>query len=277
MSAAPPPADHARRTYDAMAPVYDAFTAHHRYEEWVQLLERLALDAGLAGRRLLDVACGTGKSFEPFLARGYDVTACDLSPRMLERARTRAAGRDGRPDARLLVADMRALPPLGSFDLICLLDDAVNYLDTPDELAATMRGVAANLAPDGVVVFDTNTLVAYRTFFATASVVHDGERVLVWDGQAAPGFEPGDSCTAELHAFEPSDPPGCFAHALSVHRQRHHPREVVVDALAAAGFEWSEVFGMNLDGSHGAPLEETVHTKAIHVARQTATQRGEGR
>jgi SAM-dependent methyltransferase len=273
----PPPRDHARRSYDAMAPVYDAFTAHHRYDEWCTLLERLALDAGLRGRRLLDVACGTGKSFEPFLARGYEVTACDLSPRMLEQARGRAAGGDGRPGARLLVADMRELPRLGAFDLVCLLDDAINYLDSEAELEATLRGVAANLAPDGVVVFDANTLLAYRSFFATASVVHAGDRLLVWDGQADPGFAPGDACTAELHVLGPAGSPDLRTHALSVHRQRHHPRDVVTGALARAGLGWSATFGMNLDGSHGAPLEETVHTKAIHVARKRAPQPGEGR
>lgn len=271
MSAAAPPRDHARRTFDAMAASYDAFTAHHDYELWVNTLEPLALAAGLSGRRLLDVACGTGKSFEPFLARGYDVTACDLSPAMLERAVARAGGR-----ARLLEADMRELPDLGTFDLVCVLDDAVNYLDTAEELVATLRGVARNLHPDGVLVFDTNTLFPYRSFFAEPGIVRDGEALLVWDGHANADFEPGEACSAELHAFTP-EADGRWSHALSVHRQRHHPEPVVRDALARAGFAWAEVHGMHLDGSAEPGLDEVVNSKAVYVARLSAPQPGERR
>jgi SAM-dependent methyltransferase len=271
MTAGAPPRDHARRAYEAMASVYDAFTAHHRYEEWTAMLERLAVGAGLRGTRLLDVACGTGKSYEPFLARGYSVTACDVSPRMLEHARVR------RPGATLVEADMRALPDLGAFDLVCLLDDAVNYLDSPEELEATLAGVARNLAPDGVVVFDANTLAAYRSFFAAPSLVRDGDRLLVWDGRADPGFASGDACTAELHVFAPAGPPSRWSHALSVHRQRHHPRDAVERALRAAGFGWSRTWGIDLDGGCSDALDENAHTKAIHVARLTAPAPGERR
>jgi SAM-dependent methyltransferase len=172
--------EHARVTYDAFAPHYDEFTAHHDYEAWTRTLEGLARACGLRGRRLLDVACGTGKSFEEFLARGYEVTACDLSPGMLAVAASRAGER-----ARLLEADMRELPVIGSFDLACVLDDAMNYLHTPEELRAALRGVARNLDGDGVLVFDTNTLYPYRTFFAEPLILHDGDRLLVWEGRAS--------------------------------------------------------------------------------------------
>src|ERR1700754_5001225 len=175
-----PSEDHARRAYDAFAADYDLFTAHHRYDEWTQTLEDRAKQAGLDGNRLLDVACGTGKSFVPFLHRGYDVTACDVSPAMLELAAQKAQGR-----ARVLEADMRRLPVLGSFDLVTCLDDAVNYLLTERELAATFAGLHRNLAPEGVLVFDSNTLLAYRTFFARTTVVAEPGRVLVWEGRGS--------------------------------------------------------------------------------------------
>src|SRR6266542_6880644 len=95
---------HARAAYDRFAPHYDAFTAHHDYDTWTTTLEDLARSCGLRGRRLLDVACGTGKSFLPYLDRGYEVCACDISPAMLERAAEQAGDR-----ARLEVCDMRDL------------------------------------------------------------------------------------------------------------------------------------------------------------------------
>src|SRR3954447_13575959 len=133
---------HARAAYEAFAPHYDAFTAHHDYETWTRTLEGMARAHGLSGTRLLDVACGTGKSFLPFLDRGYEVTACDISPAMADRAAAKAG--DG---ARIEVHDMRALPRLGAFDLVCCLDDAVNYVLSAQELEATLAGLARNLAP----------------------------------------------------------------------------------------------------------------------------------
>ncbi len=144
---------HARLAYDAFAPFYDAFTADHDYGAWTRDLEALAVRAGLRGRRLLDVACGSGKSFLPFLERGYEVTACDVSPAMAALAAEKAGDR-----ARVEVHDMRALPVLGAFDLVVCLDDAVNYLLEPGEVVSALRGMRRNLAPGGVLVFDVNCL-----------------------------------------------------------------------------------------------------------------------
>ena len=85
----------AEQAYEAIAPVYDDFTAHHDYELWLgNLLPKLRRH-GLNGHRLLDVGCGTGKSFIPMLERGWKVTACDISPSMLELARAKAGAPPG--------------------------------------------------------------------------------------------------------------------------------------------------------------------------------------
>src|SRR3954447_1087167 len=116
--------DPAVGAYDLLAPFYDLYTHDYPHAEWLGKIEAIALEHGLAGDRLLDVGCGTGKSFMPMLARGYRVTACDISPAMVERAR--AAGEAS--GAEVLLADARELPDLGPFDLAMALDDALNYL-----------------------------------------------------------------------------------------------------------------------------------------------------
>src|SRR5262249_13250195 len=116
-------AEWAERAYEAMAPVYDDFTAHHDYEGWLTDLLAALERRGLKGRCLLDVACGTGKSFMPMLPRGWQVTGCDISPAMLALAVEKVG------DAvRLEIADMLDLPSFGEFDLVWALDDAINYL-----------------------------------------------------------------------------------------------------------------------------------------------------
>jgi SAM-dependent methyltransferase len=253
--------DHALEAYERMAPSYDAFTAHHRYDEWTATLEQLAREAGLRGRRLLDVGCGTGKSFLPFLERGYDVTACDLSPAMAAIAAGKAACR-----ARVSVHDVRTLPVLGEFDLVCFLDDALNYLHGPAEVRAALESMAANLAPGGVLVFDTNTLLTYRTFFATLSVVVGEGEVLVWDGQTPADLPAGGLARATLEMLR-AEPDGTWSRTYSHHIQRHHDASAVRSALVAAGLEPVAPRGMNLDGSLSDGLDELGNTKAIFVAR----------
>src|SRR5688572_22721185 len=111
-----------RREYEAFAPFYDAFTAGSNYEKWTDYVLALAERLGLRGRTLLDLACGTGKSFLPFVSRGFEVTGCDVSGAMLAEAARKA------PEATLIHADVRDLATVGSFDLVTCIDDSLNYL-----------------------------------------------------------------------------------------------------------------------------------------------------
>jgi SAM-dependent methyltransferase len=252
---------HARLAYDAFAPFYDDFTAHHDYDDWTATLERLARECGLRGDRLLDVACGTGKSFLPFLARGFSVTACDLSPAMVALARRKAAGR-----ARVLVADMRALPALGAFDLVTVLDDAVNYLLDEAELVAALHGLRRQLAPGGVLVFDANTLLCYRSFFASTTVVQSERRVQIWEGRSSSELAHGGLAEAEHVALE-RRPDGWWDRTTSLHRQRHHTEATVRDALERAVLRLASVHGMHLDGSVDDGVDELANSKAVYIAR----------
>src|SRR3954470_6712647 len=134
--------------YEMLAPFYDSYTREYGHEAWLANIEAIAVHHGLRGNRLLDVGCGTGKSFLPMLARGYEVTGCDLSQAMVERAREASAGA-----AEVVVADARDLPTLGRFDLVTSLDDALNYVLSDEELGMTFAAVARNLRLGGPLIF----------------------------------------------------------------------------------------------------------------------------
>ncbi|HEY4824295.1 MAG TPA: class I SAM-dependent methyltransferase, partial [Solirubrobacteraceae bacterium] len=245
---------------------YDAFTAHHDYEAWTTTIEELARGHGLRGRRLLDVACGTGKSLEPFVHRGYTAVGCDLSQPMLDAAAAKLG-----PLVRLERHDLRDLPRLGAFDLVCCLDDALNYLVTSDELCAALSGLAANLAPDGVLVFDVNSLRCYRTFFASLTVVPSEDHVLVWDGQASPTIGAGEVATSFLQVLERGTEE-VWTRRECVHYQRHHSRDVVEAALRTARLRRVGLYGMHLDGSVSANFSESDNSKALYIARLDAPE-----
>ena len=96
-----------------------------------------------------------------------------------------------------------------------------------------------------MLVFDANTELTYRTFFAARS--RHGE--ITWDGHVdAARFRAGDAARATLDGGE--------------HVQYHHPPRAVLTALRAAGLRAAAVHGMDLAGKLGE-LDETVHTKAL--------------
>jgi SAM-dependent methyltransferase len=257
--------DPALLSYEAMAPVYDAFVAPYDYERWTSGILAAAEAQGIGGQRLLDVACGTGKSFLPMLVRGWEVTGCDLSPSMLAIAREKVSG-----EVPLVVADVRDLPHFGEFDLVWALGDSLNYMLESNEFEKALIGMSRNLTPDGLLAFDVSTIYAYRTFFAETEVREEDGMRLVWRGQAAADVAPGSVCESILEV-EPSGEgaangvePG-LPH-VHRHRQRHFPFEEVLGALEAVGLECLDVIGQDWDVLV-RPLDERVHNKAVYIAR----------
>lgn len=259
----------AKATYDAMAPVYDDFTAGSDYELWLgQILPRLERRGLPARGALLDVGCGTGNSFVPMLRRGWQVTGCDISAAMVELAREKAgaiAAEAPGEVVELSVADMRELPEFGSFDLVWALDDAVNYLLGEDELEVALRGMRRNLGPGGLLLFDLNTLRMYRSAFSAVEAIEANGRLLVWHGRAPVDVAPGSICEATVEARSPQGGKETGV-ATSLHRQRHFPEARVLAALGRAGLECLDVFGHG-DDAVPAPLDELAHDKAIYISR----------
>jgi ubiquinone/menaquinone biosynthesis C-methylase UbiE len=91
--------------YDRIAPVYDFWDIIPErlfYRAW-----RHQLWSRLAAERILEIGVGTGKNI-PFYPSGAEVTAVDISPRMLEKAAKRAMVRQD-ISIELVVMDLNAL------------------------------------------------------------------------------------------------------------------------------------------------------------------------
>jgi len=243
--------------YERLAPVYDRFTADYDHDGWVAGLLSVARRHGLRGRRVLDVGCGTGKSFAPLLERGFDVAACDISPAMVARARKRR----GLDPERVVVADMRDLPALGTFDLVTCLDDAVNYLLSPEDLAAAFASVARVLALGGLYVFDVNSLATYRGGFAARATFERPLARAICRGETTGRIEPGALCVASIEIGGRGR-----RGRLSRHVQRHHPERAIRHALTSAGLACRAVLGQSTGAVLHEDADDEVHTKLVYVA-----------
>jgi SAM-dependent methyltransferase len=216
--------------------------------------------AGATGPRVLDIACGTGRSFAPLLGQGYEISACDISLGMLSVARRRF----DLGARRVFVADMRDLPECGPFDLITCLDDAVNYLCSPAELARAFRCIARVLHRDGVLLFDTNTLQTYRSAFASTSEIYAGAERFLWRGLGSPFAAPGAQAAAVVERAG-----GDFIETIATHRQRHYAIDEVVGLLASAGLAADAIVGQSTGCRVNRGADDLRETKTVFLARRS--------
>ena len=242
-------------TYESFAPIYDDFSYRNDYEMWFGALLPELEKLGLKHGRLLDVACGTGRAFAPMTRRGWQITACDLSPAMAERAIANA------PEGiQVEVCDMRELPVYGEFELVWALNDPVNYLLDDDDLGRALRAMAANLVPDGLLAFDCNTTKVFREQFSSLELEDLSVGEWRWEGRG----EVDD----QIYEAEVSGT-GVRAH---VHRERHWRIAEIRDALIAAGLEPLAALGQRERGVDALRLspepDEELDEKIIHVARR---------
>jgi SAM-dependent methyltransferase len=123
--------------YDEIAPFY-----HLIHGDWHASVDRqaTALDSiirdfwGTDVETVVDLACGIGTQTIGLAKSGYDVTASDLSPSAIERAKREAATRG--LVVEFSVADMREAYAhhQKQFDLVIACDNAVPHLLTEEEL-----------------------------------------------------------------------------------------------------------------------------------------------
>lgn len=135
---------------DRVRAVYDKQATH--YDSVISLAERLLFAGGRqwaarhATGRVLEVGIGTGRNLE-FYTPEAELTGLELSPAMLERARTRAA-RLGRP-IELILGDAENLPfPAAHFNTVVA---TLTLCAIPDHTAAVAE-MARVLRPGGRLI-----------------------------------------------------------------------------------------------------------------------------
>ena len=244
---------HAQIAYDAFASIYDDFNAQNDYEFWFSVLLPQLEGYGLRTGKLLDVACGTGRAFEPMLRRGWEITACDISTAMIGKAKEKFGDREITFD----VADMIKLPAYGEFQLVWALNDPVNYLLGDGDLQSALERMGANLAEDGLLVFDCNTLLLFRASFEpNAGLVRDPR--WRWEGLGVSGGVYEAEVSGE----------GVATH---IHKERHYTVMEVQRTMLNAGLEPVAALGQRDDGGDliiGDAWDEGRDHKIVHVARR---------
>ncbi len=133
-----------RKRYDRAAKYYDAIE-NMMEKKWFSQWRKL-LFSHVKGPKVLEVGVGTGKNM-PYYSQDWEIVAIDFSPKMLEKAKERAAKLNLQVDLRLM--DVQHLEfSDNSFDTVVT---ACVFCSVPDPILG-LKEIQRVLKSDGLLV-----------------------------------------------------------------------------------------------------------------------------
>lgn len=166
--------------YTGFAEVYDTFMDNIPYQEWADYLIGILRAFQITDGLVLDLGCGTGTMTEILAESGYDMIGVDYSEEMLEIAREKkeCSGKD----ILYLLQDMREFELYGTVRAVVSVCDSINYITSPEELLDVFRLVNNYLDPEGIFVFDFNTVYKYKDVIGDTTIAENREECsFIWD------------------------------------------------------------------------------------------------
>lgn len=167
-------------SYTNFAYVYDTFMDNVPYDAWCEYLHMLLKKYGVEEGILLDLGCGTGNMTQRLGKLGYDMIGVDLSEDMLAIAREKSW--DAKTDILYLLQDMRSFELYGTVRAVVSICDSMNYILKDEDMIQVLRLVNNYLDPEGVFIFDLNTVYKYETMLGDRTIAENRESCsFIWD------------------------------------------------------------------------------------------------
>lgn len=169
------------KSYNFFADYYDKLTDNVDYNAICERFCEIFSQYGNKGNIILDLACGTGNLSFLLADKGFDVIATDSSEQMLSKAMNKAV-KFGNP--MFLCQSMQNLDLFGTIDAAVCTLDSINHLITKKDVEKAFERVSLFLNPNGLFIFDVNTLYKHSKVLGNNAFVYDFEDVYcVWQNE----------------------------------------------------------------------------------------------
>lgn len=256
--------------YTDFARVYDTFMDETPYEEWceflVTLLRRYEIkdnvtDVNLLQEKnsVLDLGCGTGTLTQLLAKKGYDMIGVDNSQEMLQIAIEKRE--QSGLDILYLLQDMREFELYGTVGAVISVCDCLNYLLDEEELLTVFKLVNNYLYPQGVFIFDFNTVYKYETVIGDRTIAENREECsFIWENYYYPDKELNEYDLTVFVKNNSSD--DMFRRFQETHYQRGYRLEQMKELLKRAGLTFLEALDAD---THG---EVTAASERIYIIAQ---------
>lgn len=163
-------------SYENFARVYDELMDNVPYEEWAEFIVSILNKNGITEGLVLELGCGTGKLMTLLGNAGFDMIGVDNSVDMLQIAREKTS-----PEFLYLLQDMREFELYGTVKAVVSICDSINYVTDREDLKEVFRLVNNYLDPEGLFIFDFNTIYKYKNVIGETVIAEDRDDVsFIW-------------------------------------------------------------------------------------------------
>lgn len=249
------------KAYSGFAEVYDLFMDNVPYDTWSENIKKMLRERGVEDGLVLDLGCGTGKMTRRLADAGYDMIAVDVSPEMLDIAL--GAEKDANR-ILYLCQDMREFELYGTVRAVVSICDTINYLLSTEELAQVFRLVNNYLDPDGIFIFDLNTVYKYETQLGECTIAENRkEGSFIWENT----YDQTERINEYDMTFFVREGE-LFRKYEEVHYQRAFTIEEIKKAISESGMKFEAVYDADTMGAVGNESER------IYVIARECGKRG---
>ena len=157
--------------YSKFAWFYDRLMSNVDYDNISRRIDALVEQFGGRKDILLELGCGTGSLCEKMDSLGYDVIGIDTSQEMLNEALDKKY--ESGKNIQYLCQDMTRLDMFGTIDVTVSVLDSINHLPDKDAIRKTFERVSLFAYPDGLFVFDVNTVYKHREVLGNNAFIYN--------------------------------------------------------------------------------------------------------
>ena len=223
--------------YSKFAQVYDLFMDNIDYEGWADYVTDRLKEYGITDGLVLELGCGTGTMTGLLADRGYDMIGVDNSEEMLAEAMEKRV--ESGQDILYLLQDMQEFELYGTVRAVVSVCDSLNYITEREELLQVFRLVNNYPDPEGIFLFDMNTVHKYRDLMGDTTIAENREEgSFIWEN-----YFDEESAVNEydltLYIREDGE---TYRRFEEVHYQRAYDLKTIGRLLADAGMELTAAY-----------------------------------